>query len=344
MFTQSTVQPSAQRMRPGLGQARAARRQRARQAARARIHMRVVYPIDTPHLLPDPLQHPSSFWGGLGNAVRMLFAAGLLHVWLLAIFFAAGRLFGDDEPPLPPRPERVQVVITEPPEEPPLQLGAEDAEGPAVVEPELPSEPEPEPEPKPKPRPSKKPRPKVAEVEPAPADLVPDPLAAAASESAVEPAQPQPRLRVGLDLGSTVEGGAGPAFAVGNTRMGSTPETASSPEPSPETATAVAGNRVATRLPTKGQAFVRPRRLSAPERNYPPLLRRQGIEADVVLMVTIGISGQVQKVEVVRGAPQPAFNEAAVRAARQSRWTPAKRGGAAIVTSQRYTVRFRLND
>jgi protein TonB len=80
------------------------------------------------------------------------------------------------------------------------------------------------------------------------------------------------------------------------------------------------------------------------EPDYPPLLKKQGIEGDVVLLVIIDTQGKVSSAKVVKPSPHASFNDAALAAARRTRYAPATRGGKPMVFSQRYTVRFRIHD
>jgi len=320
-----------------LGQSHATRRRRRRQSARERIHGWVVHPIDTPHLLQDPIVHPVPALSSAFTVARLVAIAVALHGLMLVVAFGASALVGKASVYKPP--ERVQLRIVEQQPEPEAEPEPE-PEPTADLRPEFEQPPEPEPEPE-KPPPRVKPK---VEKAPPPAAELPEP--------------PKQRRRVvGLSLESTVVGGAGPAFAVGSTRMGKTRRRADDPEkakaatgtggPGSEVGSdsgPVKGNRVASRLPTGNAPIVAPRRLSAPKPVYPPLLKEQGIEGEVVLLATIDARGRVTGVEVVSPAPQPEFNLAAVKAAKRGRWSPATRGGRPMVFSQSYTVRFRIND
>jgi len=104
-------------------------------------------------------------------------------------------------------------------------------------------------------------------------------------------------------------------------------------------------NRVATRIPRKGVKITRPKLRGDPvEAEYPQLLKAQGIEGDVVVVVVIGIDGKVKDVKVIKPAKQEAFNEAAVAAAWKREFDPATRDGVPISTTQKFTIKFRLKD
>jgi protein TonB len=166
----------------------------------------------------------------------------------------------------------------------------------------------------------------IERITPAPKDEPPpdptEPVAAAAEPVTTKPA----RRVVGINLGSTVVGG-GPAFAVGNTRMGETSRIAADP----------GGVAAAT-----GTQLVPPRRTSEVQPEYPPALRAQNVEGDVVLKVEVDATGRVGTVVVVQPSPHEAFNQAAMVAAKRSTYSPALLNGAPVANSIQFTVRFRL--
>ncbi len=198
------------------------------------------------------------------------------------------------------------------------------------VEPEPVKEPEP---PKPIEKPFRTP-PKVAQAEPPPP---PTPV----------PKGPPPRV-VGLSLESTTEGGEGPSFAVGNTRVGQTAATAVAPSeigPDPGLQTAPAEtNKAAARIPVAGVKYSLPKRKQPSKPPYPETLKSQGIEADVTVMVNLDVAGKVVAVKIIKEAPYPEFNEAARKAAGAEEFDPATRDGVPIAYTLSFTYRFRLED
>jgi TonB family protein len=166
------------------------------------------------------------------------------------------------------------------------------------------------------------------------------------------PSNAKPPLRiVGLSLEATAESGDGPSFAVGNARDGETAVRAVSPNdvvpggssplfPEPTRAT----NQVARRLPSAGVRYSAPRRHKPSTPSYPADLKSQGIEADVTVMVDLDVAGKVTKVQIVKEAPHPAFNEEARRAAQAEDYEPATRDGVPIPYSLSFTYHFRLED
>jgi protein TonB len=202
---------------------------------------------------------------------------------------------------------------------------------------------EPEPEKKPPPpAPVERPtRPRV--IAKAPPPPAPPPVA---------PPKAKPVRVVGLSLESTAgEGGDGPAFAAGNTRMGETAEKAvapaeiaGAPKGDSQAPASGTGNKTASRIPVAGVKYVPPKRKNPKPPPYPATLKSQGIEGDVMVLVSLDASGKVLSVKVIKGAPYPEFDEAAKNAALAEEFEPAQRDGVPIPYTLSYTYRFRLED
>jgi protein TonB len=311
---------------PGSEVRSSAKRARTRrQAARERIHARTANAIDTPHLLRDPLERPASALRSTLTMARLVIIAAALHGLMLAVVFLGNQMIGSSRVAV--KTERVKVRIVEtrvqPPPPPPV---VEEPVAPKVVPPPELAPPPPKREP---------------HVRRPPQAPPPDPI----KPTAPPTNEPPTRRVVGISMESAVEGGRGPAFAVGTSRMGETaPEARAPAQASKQPTTDVAPNRISTRFAEPDAPIVPPRRLAPSQPVYPPLLREQGSEADVVVSVTIAPDGRVVKVEIVRPAAEPAFNDSALAAARAERYAPATQGGDAVPYTQTYTIRFRLND
>jgi TonB family protein len=149
---------------------------------------------------------------------------------------------------------------------------------------------------------------------------------------------------------STAEGGTGPAFAVGNTRMGTTADRAVAPTEVPKEAPGEdpppGENKVASRLPSAGVTYTKPIRKRMPNLAslYPPTLKVQGVEADVKVSLSIDATGKVTAVRILTPSPYPEFNEAAKTAGMSEEYEPATRDGIAMPYSLPFTYRFRLED
>jgi periplasmic protein TonB len=308
----STVgsQPAPPRARPLARRAPLIeRRQRARKRARERIAQHVRSALSPAQRAHDPLAHRPRSLG----AVPWLASLVLHGVIALMGVLSSGQAHGVR----PSVAQTVQVQVREP--------------APAVPAPVPPPEVTPPPEPVAPPK----------RVEP-PRTAAPKPR-----EPPPTPAAPPPRV-VGLSLESTVEGGAGPAFGVGNTRLGQTADRATdkdevvqgaSGEPS-----ARAPNAVASRIPTAGVQYALPRRKQERKPEYPRVLQSQGIEANVTVMLNLDASGKVIRVKLVTPSIYPEFNEAARRAALAEQFEPATRDGVAIPYTLSFTYEFRLED
>ncbi len=181
-----------------------------------------------------------------------------------------------------------------------------------------------------------------------PAQKVPPPKVEP-PEPKVKPAAPPPRI-VGLSFSATTgEAGEGAAFAVGETRQGETEQIAAAPRQGPQAAVnqrpaAGPANQLATHVPGAGVTFTQPKPKRRVEPIYPTMLKTQGVEADVVVLVAIDAQGKVTKVQVLKGTPYPEFNEAARQAALADEFEPATRNGEPIAYSLKYTISFRLKD
>ena len=167
-----------------------------------------------------------------------------------------------------------------------------------------------------------------------------------------EVADSKPRRRVvGISFESTVSGGKGPSFAVGNTRMGETEDQASDPNKVEKLRgealrvgdeEEVGPNRVATAIPSAKKELKRPTRISEINLRYPRSLKEQGIEGNVVVLIRIAADGSVKRVKVIKSSGYPEFDDAAARAASSERFKPATRDGEPIDYSLKYTYRFRI--
>lgn len=233
-----------------------------------------------------------------------------------------------------------------------LSIGSRGADdGPVVIEVQEREEPKPKPDPPP-PEPE---APKAADVM---AERVKPAAAAKVEEQPKEAPKAAPLRVVGLSLESTVgEGGDGPAFAVGTTRMGETaalaadpnkkapdaPVVVSTPRAAP-TAAGTSANRVASRIPTARVEYKLPKRRTPRMPPYPATLRSQGVEADVTVMVSLDDKGNVVDVKLISASPYPEFNEAARTTALSEKFEPAMRDGVPVPYTLSYTYRFRIEE
>jgi protein TonB len=168
------------------------------------------------------------------------------------------------------------------------------------------------------------------------------PRAARAPEPAVMP-PPAPVKVVGLSLESTSEAMQGPAFAVGDTLAGTTAGTAAPRKPPVAAESPVGPNRVARGISRPGSVLTPPRRLREVKPHYPDARRAAGVEADVLLVVSLDATGRVVSVTVGQGSGDAELDESARAAARQEQFSPALRDGVPVPTTFTFTTHFRLD-
>jgi periplasmic protein TonB len=315
---QSANGDASRRPRPTRQNPFVDRQARRRQAAQARTMAHVRVPIHSEFHKHREQRHMPG-WLRAAIGITVLLASAGLHVAFVLMALGVGSLGAQRAK----ERERLAIEMRE-----------------REVKPK-----EPEPEQKPEP-----PKP-----EPERAAVVKAPPAPKIEEPPKEPDKKPPPRIVGLSFESTVgEGdGGGPAFAVGNTRLGETDKFAAKkadvpkerPAPVRGTEKPTVANQAATRIPSKGVTFTEAKyRGGARKPDYPPTLKAQGVEADVEVLVFIDATGKVTMVKILRESPYPEFNEAARKAALAQEWEPATRNGEAMASTKKYSYRFRLTD
>ena len=75
---------------------------------------------------------------------------------------------------------------------------------------------------------------------------------------------------------------------------------------------------------------------------YPEMLKAQGLEADVTVLVSIGAGGEVTDVEIVKGSSYAEFNQAARATALKQEFEPELRDGVPIPSTLSWVYRFRV--
>lgn len=142
---------------------------------------------------------------------------------------------------------------------------------------------------------------------------------------------PPPPVVVGLTLQSTTTASA-VAVPVGNTLVGK--PTASATAPS-AVRPGFAPSYLVDTLPILVEEI-------NGEEVYPREAKKQGIEGQVVLLITVEADGRVSAARVVSG-PGHGLNEAARDAVLRARFKPATRGGSPVATELRYLYDFAIN-
>jgi protein TonB len=283
---------------------------RHRQQARARALTHVRVPLSLALRAPRKIRHMPSWQKGIIGGLVLVVSLGL-HVALVISAFGVGRLGAR---PAKPR-ERMVIEVRE--------VAAKEEAKPKASEPEVP----------------KAERLVTARQAPRAKAETPEPK--------VQPKGPPPRV-VGLTFEATTGDSDGPAFAVGNTHQGETERVAAAPSQVPKEVVnkgpTTGANKVATHVPGAGVTFTQPKPRKRVEPVYPTMLKTQGVEADVVVLVAIDSAGKVTKVQVLKESPYPEFNQAAKKAAMEDEFDPATRNGEPIPYSLKYTISFRLKE
>ncbi len=115
------------------------------------------------------------------------------------------------------------------------------------------------------------------------------------------------------------------------------PESAAHPQPEPAPpAPSAAPRQARVDAPPALKKTLRP--------DYPRGARTRGEEGDVQLEIAVDAQGGVTSVTVVSACPYPELNDAAVKAARKARFTPARQGRRSVSCTARITLTFRLKD
>jgi protein TonB len=182
---------------------------------------------------------------------------------------------------------------------------AEDEDETAAVSPTMPATPEVEP---PKPREEKPPEPERVED-----PLPPDP-------AAPKLAEPDPTESI------LEQAPARPARESTSDEVAQAPSTGGSAAQAPKQAKIDA--------PPKPHKTIKP--------DYPKGARQRGEQGEVILEIRVNAAGNVDRVDIVSSCGFPELDEAAVRAARTARFTPAKSGGSPVASTARLTLNFKL--
>ena len=110
-------------------------------------------------------------------------------------------------------------------------------------------------------------------------------------------------------------------------------ETPNIPPPAPP-APAVAPKQAKIDAPPKPHKAIKP--------DYPKGARQRGEQGEVILEIRVNAAGIVDRVDIVSSCGFSELDEAAVRAARTARFTPAKSGGSPVASTARLKLDFKL--
>jgi protein TonB len=173
---------------------------------------------------------------------------------------------------------------------------------------------------------------------PAPKEEMPPPPP---NEPPPPDAKPQAPVMIGVTMSSTTAAG-GFAAPVGNTLYGQAPKVAPKPEEvkpyaAPVTAPPPGGRYVPPYKVTK-----LPELVSEVKAEYPDEARKQGLEGQVLLRLTIDATGKVTKAVIIKGAGS-GFDERALEASKRFKFKPGMEGDEAVTTEITYTYTFELS-
>lgn len=185
------------------------------------------------------------------------------------------------------------------------------------------------PKPEEKPLPRVQPKVVVKVDTPKPKEDVPPPPNEEAKEV---PKEPVP-IVIGVTMDSTTAAG-GFAVQVGNTTYGKASKDVVDP--------ASVKNYAAPKYAPPGSADSEPVILGEVKPDYPPEAKKNDIEGQVRLRVTIDETGVVTTVAVISG-PGYGLNEAARDAVKRAKFKPAIKGGEAVGYTITYTYQFLLD-
>lgn len=76
---------------------------------------------------------------------------------------------------------------------------------------------------------------------------------------------------------------------------------------------------------------------------FPPRARAQGVEGYVVFSLLIGITGEIEQMEIVESYPEGVFDEAATQGINQWKFEPAMYQGQAVRAWAKQRIRFDLS-
>ncbi len=165
-----------------------------------------------------------------------------------------------------------------------------------------------------------------------------EPLAQPKPQAKPTEAPPAPPV-VGVSQASVTPADTGVAYQQGDTLMGASEKISKTPPPeNTQTPTSP--------VPSGGvyQPVVKPVPKRKPKPVYPEDLLEMGVETDVVVLISINAQGFVKDVKLVQKAQEDAFNQAALKAAWQTEFSPAMQNGQPVPYSLRFTFQFRIEN
>ena len=169
---------------------------------------------------------------------------------------------------------------------------------------------------------------------PKPAEVAAEPVAVPVAPAA-QPAEERAPSAAAFDARRTAVKPEAPAPALA---VQAPVPVVAAPEPQPATAAAISEGD----LVDLAQLDAAPRPQRQPAVQYPAMAIRQKAEASVIVTMLVSETGDVLDVRVLRGDARFGFNDAAIRAVRAMKFSPAMKDGKRVKTWFPQTIYFRL--
>lgn len=142
------------------------------------------------------------------------------------------------------------------------------------------------------------------------------------------------------DLAATQQAAAAPPSTVSSMPAPVVPTATTAspavPPPAPAAPAVREGDIVSMESLDRAPALVR-----EPRPGYPPIAARQRIEATVMASILVSETGDVLDVKILKGEPRFGFNDAAIRAFRGARYSPAMKDGKRVRTWVPQMIHFK---
>ena len=121
------------------------------------------------------------------------------------------------------------------------------------------------------------------------------------------------------------------------------PKEETRPEPKPQTEAAPQAPQPPAPAPKQAKIDAPPAPKRTIKPDYPRGSRQRGEEGEVTLAIEVGADGLVKSASVVSSCGFPDLEEAALKAVRKARFTPARSGSKAVASTARLTIAFKLD-
>ena len=136
-----------------------------------------------------------------------------------------------------------------------------------------------------------------------------------------------------------------PAVETGVCQSRANPGTSPAGVPENNPGTGPEGNSTnGSGIPGDGPGVIPPRRIYAPEPEYPAIARRNNWEGLVMLRILIKTDGAIGEITVLQSSGYEVLDQSALKTVKKWRYQPAVRQGEMVECYRRVPVRFRLGE